>query len=241
MTISHKTASRVLQHVHHGGRILPDDAPRAEELAAERVRVSLMSEVLPGASLDDEEVSTAFDYLFPELADAFPEHHLTGDPAEVTAALAALGRALMEDPVGATDPTQRPADSTIPAIYTYWGQFIDHDVTANSDSNNAVSDVTVDPLQVVPRSVCGGSCATCASHRSTSTRCTATARSRTATRRWRGRSTTASSYGWAGSRRPTTTAARSPGHVCPCRRTTSATSRARGRGRRWETDAMTRT
>jgi hypothetical protein len=151
MTVSHKTASRVLQHVHHGGRVLPDDAPEAEKLAAEHVRVSLMSEVLPGESLDDEDVTTAFDYLFPQLADAFPAHHLTGDPAVVTAALTALGEALMEDPtVAAADAGQRPADSTIPSIYTYWGQFIDHDVTANSDRNNAVTDVTVTPIQVVP-------------------------------------------------------------------------------------------
>jgi hypothetical protein len=150
MTVSRTTASRVLQHVHHGGRVLPDDAPEAEKLAAERVRVSLVSEVLPGQSLDDDDVTTAFDYLFPGLADAFPDHHLTGDPAQVTAALTALGQALMEDPTGATDPAQRRADSTIPSIYTYWGQFIDHDVTASSDRNNAVSDLTVTPLQVVP-------------------------------------------------------------------------------------------
>jgi hypothetical protein len=35
MTVSGTTAGRVLQHVHHGGRVLPDDAPEAETLKGE--------------------------------------------------------------------------------------------------------------------------------------------------------------------------------------------------------------
>ncbi len=36
-------------------------------------------------------------------------------------------------------------NSTIPPVYTYWGQFVDHDVTANTDRNDVVS-IVGDPL-----------------------------------------------------------------------------------------------
>jgi hypothetical protein len=111
MTVSHTTASRVLQNVHHGGRVLPDAAPQAEEAAAERVRVSLMSEVVPGESIDDQEVTTAFGYLFPQLTAEFPAHHLIGEEATVRAALQALGEALAEDPAG-RPATRRSRGST---------------------------------------------------------------------------------------------------------------------------------
>ncbi len=66
-----------------------------------------------------------FDYLFPTLqedADALlPEHPTTA------AGLRALG-ATMVDPVqpGEVDV---PGNSPIPAVYTYFGQFVDHDIT----------------------------------------------------------------------------------------------------------------
>jgi hypothetical protein len=45
-------------------------------------------------------------------------------------------------------------DSTIPGVYTYWGQFIDHDITANTDRKNVVTDVTREPLvPLVPADV----------------------------------------------------------------------------------------
>jgi hypothetical protein len=38
----------------------------------------------------------------------------------------------MQDPGAGGDP----GDSTIPAIYTYFGQFIDHDITLEASSFN---------------------------------------------------------------------------------------------------------
>jgi hypothetical protein len=32
-------------------------------------------------------------------------------------------------------------------VYTYWGQFIDHDITANTDRQNTVTDITVEDLK----------------------------------------------------------------------------------------------
>jgi hypothetical protein len=50
---------------------------------------------------------------------------------------------MVEDSVAAgEDPLQPLGNSTIPPVYTYWGQFIDHDLTANTDRNSAISDIT---------------------------------------------------------------------------------------------------
>jgi hypothetical protein len=66
-----------------------------------------------------------FDFLFPELQDdpdnLLPESQTTRD------ALVALGRAMVDLSADAT------GDSNIPAAYTYLGQFIDHDITLESE------------------------------------------------------------------------------------------------------------
>lgn len=43
-----------------------------------------------------------------------------------------------------SDPAE--ANSTIPPVYTYWGQFIDHDITANTDraAEDLKTDITKD-------------------------------------------------------------------------------------------------
>ncbi len=67
-----------------------------------------------------------FDYLFPALA-ADPDCLLDSTDTDATiAALKALGEAMIE-PSDTVD-----ADSNVPPVYTYWGQFIDHDVTASN-------------------------------------------------------------------------------------------------------------
>jgi hypothetical protein len=89
---------------------------------------------------------TPFGYLFHDLAARFPAGHLPGDPAQVTAALEALGEALAEAPA----PDEQVGNSTISPVYTYWGQFIDHDITANTDRQNSVTDLTIQPVWPVP-------------------------------------------------------------------------------------------
>ena len=87
-----------------------------------------------------EEISTPFGYLFGELKDEYPAAHLPVEPAStVVAGLKALGSAMVDAP-----PDGDP-NSTIPPVYTYWGQFVDHDVTANTDRNDVVS-IVGDPL-----------------------------------------------------------------------------------------------
>lgn len=81
--------------------------------------------------------TTPFDYAFDDVIDDVDSHLPPHDPAAVVQALDELGDRMVEQ----SDP-EPAADSPIPAIYTYWGQFIDHDLTANTDRDSAISDIT---------------------------------------------------------------------------------------------------
>ncbi|MFN7023269.1 MAG: peroxidase family protein [Pseudorhizobium sp.] len=71
-----------------------------------------LPKALPGAK-------PTFGFMFGDLS-AEPENRLPEGQSTIDA-LRALGIAMAEDPTG--------AESTIPAAYTYFGQFIDHDIT----------------------------------------------------------------------------------------------------------------
>jgi hypothetical protein len=148
MTRLDKAPGKLLRDLRHGGEVVADDAPQAKELSAIRERVSLLSSVLPGDGT--EQATTPFGYLFDDLAAQFPARHLPGDPAQVTTALETLGGALAEVPDPSGSPPGQVGNSTIPPVYTYWGQFIDHDITANTDRQNSVTDLTIQPVQPVP-------------------------------------------------------------------------------------------
>jgi len=140
-------AGRVLPDLSHGGHVIDDKAAGAAELA--RTQHSIVTAYTAGVTdpLDD---STPFGYLFDALADEWPDAHLpTDDPSMVVAALMELGAAMVEDPPPSLDPLQGANNSTIPPIYTYFGQFIDHDMTANTDRDSTTSDITASPF--VPR------------------------------------------------------------------------------------------
>lgn len=87
-----------------------------------------------GAGLEAIDVRTPFGYLFRQLTND-PDAHLPQDnPAAVRAQLKALGALMARQ--GADK-----GESTVPVGYTYWGQFIDHDITANDLSGLAGNDV----------------------------------------------------------------------------------------------------
>jgi hypothetical protein len=88
-----------------------------------------------GGLTTDKEIlfSTPFNYFFPEAARS--RLCLLPESNDTVAALRELGR-VMADP---GDTTAESLDSTIPAIYTYFGQFIDHDITARTDRDTDVS------------------------------------------------------------------------------------------------------
>jgi hypothetical protein len=77
----------------------------------------------------------AFDYLFPGLqnddANLLPTSKPTRD------ALVALGRTMRDPGVNRPDDPHPddPGDSPIPAAYTYFGQFVDHDITLEATSS----------------------------------------------------------------------------------------------------------
>jgi hypothetical protein len=120
----------------HGSHVLPADAPGAKDLAT---KLGLFLSKKP------PEGTTPFEYLLPDLkkrADA----HIPGDPAVVAANLKALGAAMIDSAPGRQADAAVEVNSNIPAVYTYWGQFIDHDMTANTDRDSTTSDITKTPL-----------------------------------------------------------------------------------------------
>ncbi len=91
-----------------------------------------------GLKVEDEILfSTSFNYLFPDAARS-RQCLLPGSESTLNA-LNQLGQ-LMADP-GDINRPQPPFDSTIPAIFTYFGQFIDHDITARIDRDGALSEL----------------------------------------------------------------------------------------------------
>jgi hypothetical protein len=153
---------QVLSSIRHGGHVTEDTSPASVELAAKREDITLLKDAVAGfavggtagaavATAEQEEVlfETPFDYLFPSAA-RLP----ADDPAKVTAVVAglkALGDAMVEDSLAPGEgPLQPTGNSTIPPVYTYWGQFIDHDLTANTDRPSSVSDITKPDLTPVP-------------------------------------------------------------------------------------------
>ena len=118
-------------HLNHGGRIVPDVASSAAKEAA--TKLGLRVAKVP------EDKTTPFGYLLPGLKT------IPGDPEKVAVDLRVLGSALI-DTTPASPPGGARVASTIPAVYTYWGQFIDHDMTANTDRDSKISDITKTPL-----------------------------------------------------------------------------------------------
>lgn len=127
---------RVVTNLHHGGHVLGDDVPKVDPNCdpAEGMRWAKV-----------EQTSTPFGYMFKGLQGRYPGAHLPVEPAAgVVASLKALGTAMVDQ---RSDPAD--ADSAVPPIYTYWGQFLDHDLTANTDRDDDISitDLPLQPLQ----------------------------------------------------------------------------------------------
>ena len=97
-----------------------------------------------GGSANLDAGTTAFNYLFDGIKDDVDKHLPATDPKETVKALTGLGEAMAEQAPNAT------SNSKIPVIYTYWGQFVDHDLTANTDRNSDASNIAREDLE--PRS-----------------------------------------------------------------------------------------
>ena len=139
------SAAKVLRNLRHGGIVVDaegadgDRRARVDALLAQDTehRAPAYAVVPDGA---EPPAGTPFDYMFPALAEDPAAQLPADDPAAVVSALKALGSAMVEDPPPPADPLQTSQNSSIPAIYTYWGQFIDHDLTANTDREQDEAD-----------------------------------------------------------------------------------------------------
>jgi hypothetical protein len=104
----------------HGATAPPEQLRQAHaDLAARAAEVALGFAVAAPAALQD------FDFLFPELQD--DDADLLPRSATTVTRLKELGRTMV-------DPGVPTGDGQVPAIYTYFGQFVDHDITLESTS-----------------------------------------------------------------------------------------------------------
>jgi Animal haem peroxidase len=154
-----KKRGQVLTEIRHGAHITEDQSRDAAALAAQREDITILKDAVAesavakrsgtlAATAEPEEVLfvTPFDYLFSALTTDAGAHLPADNPSKIAAVVAglkALGDAMVEDsPAAAEGPLQPTGNSTIPTVYTYWGQFIDHDLTANTDRDAEVSNIT---------------------------------------------------------------------------------------------------
>jgi nucleoid-associated protein YgaU len=109
-----------MPRVAHGSSATPDQLRQAHAALAERAaEVDLGFAVAAPATLQD------FDFLFPELQD--DPANLLPRSATTVGRLKELGRAMV-------DPGPATGDGPVPAVYTYLGQFVDHDITFETSS-----------------------------------------------------------------------------------------------------------
>lgn len=94
--------------------------------------------------LEADDGVSPFDYLFPDAAADANCKLPSADTALTTNQLKTLGQFMADLPAASA------VNSIIPPVYTYWGQFIDHDLTANTDRDGEVSNIrkeVIDPLE----------------------------------------------------------------------------------------------
>ncbi len=105
----------------HGAVTTTTEVQRARaELAEDSVAVGLGFAAAAPVDLQD------FDFMFPTLHED-PGNLLPESP-DTPGQLKRLGEAMV-DPADEIGTGSDPGDSPIPAAYTYFGQFVDHDTT----------------------------------------------------------------------------------------------------------------
>ncbi len=123
--------SKIIAGMAHGGHAIADDVRNAKQLSQEGF--TLLSEAVQAPVGGGVRVRTTdFDYMFKKLVGDEQSHLPAGaDTQRIVKALDALGNAMANQSSDATERT-----STIPPIFTYWGQFVDHDMTAATDTDS---------------------------------------------------------------------------------------------------------
>ncbi|MBD5788165.1 hypothetical protein IF650_18560 [Cellulosimicrobium terreum] len=162
---------RTIRSTGHGATLAPepadvDDAVEDPASSDEPVLPAARHGIARDHRLQRFDSTTAFDYLFPHVAGAFPSFHLAhgnGRTATTVQALKDLGTGMVTLPAVVPGQPPRDLNSHVPAVYTYWGQFIDHDITLNTNGadtktgpggDRALGDVDAVPFRVFrPRTV----------------------------------------------------------------------------------------
>jgi Animal haem peroxidase len=122
----------MLLEFKHGGHALTKSAE--EEVTRPALKSLTISASQIGEDFDEDNM-TPFRYLLDEVG----PHDLLPISDQTVTALDNLGNAIVDQPADQGNP-----DSNIPPIFTYWSQFIDHELTARTDRTTEVSDITVD-------------------------------------------------------------------------------------------------
>ena len=113
----------------HGSVPNTDDLIQARSALAEAsADIPLAFAITPPVDLHD------FDFMFPTLQDNAA--NLLPTSAETVKQLKRLGRTMAD-----SDDLGPSHDSTIPAIYTYFGQFVDHDITLEAQTTSVGTSV----------------------------------------------------------------------------------------------------
>lgn len=135
---------KIIADMAHGGHAIADDVRNAKQLAQEGFTLLSQAVQMPVAG-GVKIHTTDFDYMFKKLVGDEPSHLPAGAEAQrIVDALNALGNAMVDDGPGATEQI-----STIPPIFTYWGQFVDHDMTAATDSDSP-EQLSIRPTPLTP-------------------------------------------------------------------------------------------
>lgn len=118
----------MLNFPNHGANIVPDDALEDSKYKGRKC-ISEACGFAPGEAMPDVQSNTGkFAYMFPYAP-------VADGSAKAVKALDALGAAMVD-----MTPSEHD-DSKIAPVFTYWGQFIDHDITAAGDIDPDVSNI----------------------------------------------------------------------------------------------------
>ena len=138
---------RVIARRRHGSHAVVDQATDLDEALREGA-VELTKGLEDGTPLEVDGTSVHadagvndFDYLLPDLPQV-PANLLPTDAATVTSALDAWARRW-------SNRALRRGTRRSPPIHTYWGQFVDHDLTAATDNDLPIT-IQGDAVTVVP-------------------------------------------------------------------------------------------
>jgi hypothetical protein len=125
--------------VHGRAEVTEETLNEAREAVSERI-----AEVGPAFAVDKRvEFERRFDFLFLELQD--DPDNLLPEEKETRDALVDLGEAMVDDGADA-----EAGDSTFSAVYTYFGQFVDHDITLEKSGQPGMAPPVGENLEPLP-------------------------------------------------------------------------------------------